>query len=221
VEWANGGTLLLEHVDRLTPDLQVALLRLVEEGLFRRNGSALDEATDIRVVASTAADLDAEVEAGRFRRDLYYRLNIVRLDLPPLRRRGSDVLLLAGHFASIEGVAHRLAPARVSDEAAERLFSYTWPGNVRELRQVVARAVLLSSNDVLTAEDFSALEPRERHGAGPFALPADGVNLGDLERSLVVEALERTGGNQTRAAELLGMHRDQIRYRMLKYGLRR
>jgi two-component system response regulator AtoC len=221
VDWANGGTLFLEHVDRLTPDLQVALLRLVEEGLFRRSGSALDEATDVRVVASTAADLDAEVEAGRFRRDLYYRLNIVRLDLPPLRRRGSDVLLLAGHFASAEGVAQRLAPVRVDDGAAERLLSYTWPGNVRELRQVVARAVLLSSSDVLTAEDFQVLDPRERHAAGPFVLPADGVNLGDLERRLVVEALERTGGNQTRAAELLGMHRDQIRYRMLKYGLRR
>jgi DNA-binding NtrC family response regulator len=221
VEWAHGGTLFLEHVDRLTPDLQVALLRLVEEGLFRRIGGTLDEAANIRIVASTAADLEAEVEAGRFRRDLYLRLNVVRLDLPPLRRRGRDILLLAAHFAAVEGVAHRLSAVRFDDAAAEPLLRYAWPGNVRELRQVIARAVLLSTTDVLTADDFSVLDPSRRNGAGSFVLPAEGVNLGDLERRLVMEALERTGGNQTHAADLLGMHRDQIRYRMQKYGLRR
>jgi two-component system response regulator AtoC len=221
VEWADEGTLLLADVDRLTPDLQVALLRTLEEGLFRRVGSSFDRATNVRVVASTALDLDAEVQAGRFRRDLYYRLSVVRLDPPPLRHRGRDVLLLAAHFAASAGAAPRAVPIRIDEAAAESLLRYDWPGNVRELQHVTARAVLLSSGDVVTAADVAMLDPAARPASEPFVLPAGGVNLDDLERRLVIEALSRTGGNQTRAAELLGLHRDQIRYRMLKYGLRR
>jgi two-component system response regulator AtoC len=221
VEWADEGTLFLENVDRLGADLQAALLRLLEDGVFRRARGAVDRATDVRGVAATAVNLDAEVEAGRFRRDLYYRLNVVRLDLPPLRRRGRDVLLLAAHFAANEGVAHRLVTVGIADAATELLLRYQWPGNVRELRQVIGRAVVTSAGDMLAVDDLSTIDPAARRAQSSFALPAGGVQLDDLERRLVVEALERTGGNQTRAAELLGLHRDQIRYRMLKYGLRR
>jgi len=195
---------------------------VLEDGRTRRIGSVVDRATRVRVVASTTADLDAEVEAGRFRRDLYYRLNVARLDLPPLRRRGDDVLRLAAHFAAMEGTRLRQRAAVIDDTAEELLRAHGWPGNVRELRQVIGCAVLAASHDTITRGSLAAIDPgARRRPAGPFALPPEGVDLDALERQLVVEALERSGGNQTRAAELLGLHRDRIRYRMLKYGLRR
>jgi len=185
---------------------------------------------DVRVVAATNRQLEEAVRSGKFRDDLYYRLNVLRIEIPPLRDRGGDIALLAQHF--VEGFARefkRKVPG-LSTDAVKRLSAYSWPGNVRELRNLIERAVLLADDGTLQAGDFDTLAgPSSAHpeaGAGtgvadgtPFSLPAEGVNLEEVERSLVVQALERAGGNQTRAATLLGLHRDQIRYRIEKFGL--
>lgn len=224
-ELADEGTVLLEAVEQMPASMQAVLLRVLEHRTIRRQGGHVDVPTGARIIASAGADLDAEVEAGRFRRDLYYRLAVVRLDLPPLRRRDRDVVLLAAYFAEVEGRRWRHVPAYLDAGAESVLLSYDWPGNVTELRNVVERAVMLSTGDRLTRGILESVigAPRGTSAAADNAgvvLPPDGLDLDSIERSLVIQALERTGGNQTRAAKLLGLNRDQIRYRMQKYGLR-
>jgi transcriptional regulator with GAF, ATPase, and Fis domain len=178
----------------------------------------------VRVIAATNRDLDEHVRAGRFREDLFYRLNVLPVEMPPLRDRRDDVALLAQHF--IETFSREFKrPVRGLGQTAEAaLRSYGWPGNVRELRNLVERAVLLSEGDLLQPADFDSLDAARRRpptSHGDFELPAQGVNLEAVERSLVVQALERSNGNQTHAATLLGLHRDQIRYRIEKFGLKK
>jgi DNA-binding NtrC family response regulator len=178
---------------------------------------------DVRVIAATNRDLEEHVRTGRFRDDLYYRLNVLRVEVPPLRARESDVSVLAQYFVDSFGREFKSPVRGLTDEALVALKAYAWPGNVRELRNVIERTVLLCDHDRLEPSDFETLPiARARVGAGHggFALPAGGVSLEDVERSLLVQALERTGGNQTRAAALLGLHRDQIRYRIEKFGLK-
>jgi two-component system, NtrC family, response regulator AtoC len=229
LEQADDGTVFLDEIGEMTPALQAKLLRFLEEKTFRRVGGMADVHVDVRVVAATNRQLEESVQAGKFRDDLYYRLNVLRIEIPPLRDRGADVALLAQHF--VEGFARefkRKVPGITAD-AVRRLEAYRWPGNVRELRNLIERAVLLAEDGVLSASDFSTLAGAgagggaaaadSASGLAPFTLPSDGVNLEDVERSLVVQALEQAQGNQTRAATLLGMHRDQIRYRIEKFGL--
>lgn len=220
VELAEEGTLFLENVERLPDHLQVAVLRMLETRTFRRAGGDGEREVDLRVLASTGSDVHADVDAGRFRADLHYRLAVVRIDAPSLRERGRDVLQLADHFAAQEGIARRQMPVLIDDDAHDVLLSYDWPGNTRELRHVIERAVLVAHGERLTCDDFRALDRTGPSAGFEFVLPRQGVNLETLERRLVIEALTRTGGNQTRAAQLLGLHRDQIRYRIVKYGLR-
>ena len=221
IELADRGTLLIENVDRLPPDLQAGLLQLFEARTFRRIGGAVDLGADVRIIASTTRDLTVEVEAGHFRRDLLYRMNVVHIDLPPLRARQQDVLPLAEHFA-LQVAPDRPAHEVTFDDSARRaLLSYSWPGNVRELRLTIERTLLVvAPRTLVTAADLPGLDEGRDPAESPFVLPQAGVDLEALQRRLVVDALDRAGGNQTRAAELLGMHRDQIRYRMRKYGLR-
>jgi DNA-binding NtrC family response regulator len=231
LEQADDGTVFLDEIGEMTPALQAKLLRFLEEKTFRRVGGMADVHVDVRVVAATNRQLEEAVQAGKFRDDLYYRLNVLRVEIPPLRDRGADIALLAQHF--VEGFARefkRKVPGITAD-AVRRLEAYRWPGNVRELRNLIERAVLLAEDGVLSASDFSTLAGAATGGGAaaavtassqaPFALPPDGINLEDVERSLVVQALEQAQGNQTRAATLLGMHRDQIRYRIEKFGLSR
>ncbi len=222
LEQADEGTVFLDEIGEMTPALQAKLLRFLEEKTFRRVGGSADIHVDVRVIAATNRNLEDQVAGGRFRDDLYYRLNVLRIEMPPLRQRGGDIPLLAQFF--IDAYAAELKrPAKSLSAAAEQtLKAHGWPGNVRELRNLVERAVLLSESDALQAADFELLRLPRAAGAGhdgPFQLPAEGVNLEELEKSLVVQALERSGGNQTRAATLLGLHRDQIRYRIEKFGL--
>ncbi len=208
------------------PTLQAKLLRFLEEKAFRRLGGSADITVDVRVIAATNQQLEQQVRDGKFREDLYYRLNVLHIAMPPLRERGADVILLADHYARVFSREFRKPTAGLSDEAKAALQAYTWPGNVRELRNVVERAVLLSEGPRLEASDFDGLTPI-RHTPAPavsaspagITLPPEGLRLDDVERQLITLALERTRGNQTRAAALLGLHRDQIRYRMEKYGL--
>jgi transcriptional regulator with PAS, ATPase and Fis domain len=207
----------------MAPHLQAKLLRVLEERSFRRLGGTGDIHVDVRVIAATNRDPEEMVKAGTLREDLFYRLNVLRLELPPLRARDHDVALLAQHFVEIFSREFK-RPVRGMSRAAEAaLLAHRWPGNVRELRNLVERGVLLSEGGQLEASDFETLRQAGGAGAagshGGFTLPPEGVDLEEVERSLVVQALERSGGNQTRAAALLSLHRDQIRYRVDKYGL--
>jgi len=214
----------LDEIGEMTPALQAKLLRFLEEKTFRRVGGTADIQVDVRVIAATNRNLEEYVRLGKFRDDLYYRLNVLRVEVPPLRDRGNDISLLAQHFVETFSKEFQRPVQTISPAAEGALHSYPWPGNVRELRNLVERAVLLSDEDVLEPEDFESLGAvRSPHGDGhgDFSLPTEGVQLEEVEKNLVTQALERAGGNQTRAATLLGLHRDQIRYRIEKFGLAR
>ena len=225
-EQAEGGTLLLDEIGELELSLQAKLLRVLEEGAFRRVGGLKDIPLDVRVLAASNRDLKTESEAGRFRLDLYYRLSIIQIDIPSLRERGDDVLLLSQHY--IDTIGARLKRSKrikgLSPEATEVFRKYNWPGNVRELRNVIERALILEDSDQITTEYLPGglLEaPRLEHTntddvRAQFVLPEKGISLDEAELSFVRQAIQRSGGNQTRAAELLGISRDQLRYRLKK-----
>jgi two-component system response regulator AtoC len=216
-ETADGGTVFLDEIGEMTAALQVKLLRFLEEKTFRRVGGLADLRVDVRVIAATNRDLDAEVTAGRFREDLFYRLQVMPVPLPPLRERTGDVSVLAGYFIDRFNREFRKRVTGLSPAAAAVLDGYAWPGNVRELRNAIERAMLLVDRDRLEPEDFTTLT----RSVSPihFRLPPEGVDLEDVERQLLMQALERCNGNQTQAAQLLGINRDQVRYRIDKFGL--
>jgi transcriptional regulator with PAS, ATPase and Fis domain len=203
----------------MVPALQAKLLRFLEEKTFKRVGGAADIRVDVRVIAATNRNLQEEVKSGKFREDLFYRLNVLPITLPPLRDRLDDIPRLVDFYLDAYNTEFKKKVRGVTPEAVKRLTAYRWPGNVRELRNAVERAMLLTEADTLTADDFTL----GGAAGGPLTdrveLPAGGVDLEQLERSLVVQALERTGWNQTRASALLGLNRDQIRYRIEKFHL--
>ena len=226
-EQAEGGTLLLDEIGELELSLQAKLLRVLEEGAFRRVGGLRDIPLDVRVLAASNRDLKAESEAGRFRLDLYYRLSIIQIDIPPLRDRGDDVLVLSQHYIDTIGAKlRRRKITGLSPETTEVFRSYDWPGNVRELRNVIERALILEDEDLITTEYLPGsllAPPRIIHPpsnttetSALFVLPNEGISLDEAELSFVRQAIQRSGGNQTRAAELLGISRDQLRYRLKK-----
>jgi DNA-binding NtrC family response regulator len=223
-EQGDDGTVFLDEVAETVPTFQAKLLRFLEEKAFRRLGGTADIQVDVRVIAATNQDLEKAVRDGKFREDLYYRLNVLRIELPPLRARGRDIVLLAEHYITRFSQEFRRPVRRLTPAAEKALLAYSWPGNVRELRNLIERAVLLAESPELKPEDFETAHALRQPGAGAGAtdiqLPAGGLNLEDVERRLVVLALERTRGNQTQAAALLGLHRDQIRYRIEKFGLK-
>jgi len=223
LEQADEGSVFLDEIGEMTPALQAKLLRVLEEKTFRRVGGSGDIRVDVRVIAATNRDLEEHVRAGKFREDLYYRLNVLRVELPPLRARQDDVALLAQHFVESFSREFKRQVKGISQETEAALRAYGWPGNVRELRNLVERAVLLCEDEMLEPADFDSLHTARYKSSGArngFELPPEGVNLEDVEKGLVIQALERSGGNQTRAATLLGLHRDQIRYRIEKFGLK-
>jgi len=219
LESADGGTVFLDEIGEMAPALQAKLLRFLEEKTFKRVGGVADIRVDVRVVAATNRNLDAEVKRGRFREDLYYRLNVLPIVLPPLRDRIEDVPSLAKYFVDAYNSEFRKRVRGISDGAMKLLQTYGWPGNIRELRNAVERAMLLTEGDELTAQQFPLAAAAAANLTERVALPAAGIDLEQLERSLVVQALERSGWNQTRAAALLGLNRDQIRYRIEKFKL--
>jgi len=220
IEMADGGTVFLDEIGEMVPLLQAKLLRFLEEKSFKRVGGATDIKVDVRVIAATNRDLDEEVRKGHFRSDLFYRLNVVPIKLPPLRQRPQDIPGLVNFYVDLYNTEFRKRIRQVSPSAMEKLQAYPWPGNVRELRNSVERAMLLADSDELTVENF-AIGASPGHAAGAGELPAHGVDLEQWERSFVQQALERSGWNQTRAAQLLGLNRDQIRYRIEKFKLER
>jgi len=221
-EVAEGGTAFLDEIGDMSPSLQAKLLRVLEDKTFRRIGGTQDLRVNVRVIAATNRNLEEAIASKSFREDLYYRLNVITIDIPSLKSRRQDVPLLARHFAErFAREFHRETPG-FSFEAMEKLQRHDWPGNVRELRNVIERAVLLGAGPELSAGDIVVGHVATSEG-GPgrlLKLGAEGLSFDDLEKDLVRQALERTRGNQTRAGELLGMTRDQIHYRIEKFGLR-
>src|SRR5262245_8434489 len=217
-ESAEGGTIFLDEIGEMVPALQSKLLRFLEEKTFKRVGGAADIRVDVRVVAATNRKLADEVRHGRFREDLFYRLNVLPVELPPLRDRRDDVPVLVAFYLDLYNREFKKRVRAVAADAMQELQAYAWPGNIRELRNAVERAMLLAEHDTLTRLDFPVLKDGPRLD-DRVELPAGGIDLDQLECSLVRQALERTGWNQTRAAALLGINRDQIRYRIEKFNL--
>jgi two-component system, NtrC family, response regulator AtoC len=219
VELADKGTLFLDEIGELSAGVQGKLLRFIEEKRFRRVGGTKDLGVDTRIVAATNRDLEAEVEAGRFRQDLYYRLSVIPVQIPPLRERPGDVALLSkafvGNFAREFGKPLR----RIAPDAMELLERYAWPGNVRELRNLLERSVLLADGTELTAAMLPPEVRRPRERAAPsVSLGPEGLDIEELERQLLEAALKRAGGNRSEAGRLLGLSRHQIRTRLQKWG---
>jgi DNA-binding NtrC family response regulator len=211
-ELADGGTLFLDEIANIPVEQQARLLRVLEEGEFERLGSSRTQKTDARVIAATNADLDGEIEAGRFRRDLLFRLNTIHIHLPPLRERSGDLIGLAQRFLAQHAERHRYPGLSFSDAALAALRRYPWPGNVRELSHVVERAVLMCRRPQIEPADLRLDAP----GATASGAP---VTLDDAERELIASALERHGGNVVAAADELGVSRSALYRRMDKYRL--
>ncbi|TFG49199.1 MAG: sigma-54-dependent Fis family transcriptional regulator [Gemmatimonadales bacterium] len=224
-EAAEGGFIFLDEVGDLETALQGKLLRAIEERVVRRVGGIRDRRVNVRILAATNRDLASDVGGERFRRDLYYRLAVLVLHLPPLRERGDDVLLLAERFLRLAAAKYGRPARRLTTAAAGTLRAYPWPGNVRELSHVIERAVLWSRGDEVTVDHLGLSSPPEAPtGATPgahqgSALPPPGQTLEQWERSALEQALQECGGNQTRAAQRLGISRDTLRYRIKKFGL--
>ena len=225
-EAAEGGFLFLDEVGDIELSLQGKLLKAVEERSVRRVGGIRDRRIDVRILAASNRDLEKDAQGERFRRDLYFRLAVIILRLPPLRERGEDILFLAEHFLRRFNAKYGKAAHGFDPRARVRLLAYPWPGNVRELSHVMERAVLWSRGDLLGSEHLSleipaTAEPApQADGRGASeSLPPPGTDLESWERTLIERALRESDGNQTRAAQRLGISRDTLRYRLKKYGI--
>ena len=224
LEIASSGTIFLDEVGEMPLVLQAKMLRVLEEQTFRRLGGVRDIQVDVRVVAATNRKLTDAIEQGKFRLDLYYRLNVIQVLLPPLRDRREDIIPLADSFVRHYNSKFKRAVEGLSHAAAAMLIGYDWPGNVRELRNVIERAMVLEESDWIQSSSLQ-MSPVGEVSAAPGALPSAqedrfDVSLEEAEKSLLVKALEKSQGNQTRAAVLLGITRDTLRYKIKKFNLR-
>jgi DNA-binding NtrC family response regulator len=213
-ESAHTGTVFLDEIGDVPGSVQVKLLRVLQEHEFERLGSNRTQHTDVRVVAATNVDLRAALENGTFREDLYYRLNVVPINIPPLRERKEDIPYLVEHFAEKFG-------GQISEGAMERLLAYHWPGNVRELENVVERSVLLAQGPRVEATDVRIDTTQRARPSGTAAdhfLP-EGMTLDEYEQSIIRDALKRANGNKSQAARLLGLTRNALRYRLTQMGM--
>lgn len=223
-EQAHGGTIFLDEIGEMEISLQAKLLRVLEESTFRRVGGLKDIKLDARIIAASNRNLKQESENGNFRLDLYFRLSVIQVDIPPLRDRGSDVIMLANHYIEKANLKRRGTPLRRLAPEVEKIFTkYSWSGNVRELRNVIERASILEDGEIVTAAhlpaDMLGLGPGQASGGSTmFVLPQGGVPLESVEFELAKQAIERTNGNLTQAAKLLDISRDQLRYKLRKAG---
>ncbi len=224
LEQAAGGTLFLDEVGEMSPAVQAKFLRVVQEREFQRLGGTRVQQANVRVIAATNRDLHAALASGEFREDLYYRLHVFAISLPPLRERPEDIPALVEHFITALGPAVLGRPAAgITREAHERLLAHSWPGNVRELRNAVERALILSDGRMITPEHLPGPSESPREAAPPIAVqddfPSRGLDLETTERELVERALRHAGQNKAKAARLLGLTRTKLYTRMQRFGL--
>jgi DNA-binding NtrC family response regulator len=221
-EIADRGTLFLDEIGEINVGMQAKLLRALQEKEILHVGGTRPIKVDVRVLAATNRDLEAMIKDGRFREDLYYRLNVIPLLIPPLRSRRDDLAQLMEHFLR-KHAGNAARPMKVAAEARRVMMDYAWPGNVRQLESAIERALLLAEGDEITVEDLPVeiRQAVQAEGTAGFRLPPEGISFEDLERSLIIQAMEQTGWNITRAARLLGLSFRTMQYRLDKFGIRR
>jgi DNA-binding NtrC family response regulator len=222
-EIADRGTLFLDEIGELDVGMQAKLLRALQERKIRRVGGTHEMNVDVRVIAATNRDLRAMVADGRFRDDLYYRINVLSIDVPPLRERREDIPVLIDFFLKKHTRNTSRLITGLAPETKKLMNEYSWPGNVRQLESAIERAILLSEGDLITPEDLPT-EVRQEVGPaseGAFKLPAEGINFEDVERNLITQAMEQTDYNITKAAKLLGLTFRTLQYRLEKFGIKK
>jgi two-component system response regulator AtoC len=229
LEIADNGTFFLDEIANMSLNLQAKLLTAIEQKRFKRVGGTEDIQVRTRIIAATNKKIEEEVTAGLFREDLYYRLNVISITLPPLRERGNDILLLANYFLSLFNKEHQRHVGGFSEEAIEMMLNYPWPGNVRELKNTVERVVVLEQPDIILPHHLDLgrghiiKQPSIHYPKGgdnvKVDIPPHGISLEEVEQAFIIKALAKTNGNQVRAAELLGLTRQTLRYRMKKYNI--
>jgi DNA-binding NtrC family response regulator len=220
-EMSNGGTLFLDEIGDMPLPMQSKLLRVLQSREVRRVGGKETFKVDVRIVSATNKDLEKEVEQGNFREDLYYRLNVVFIELPALRERSEDIPVLVEHFLHKYNAEFGKRIREIRPEALQALVEYRWPGNVRQLEAVIERAILLNDGDVVTQRDIARLlHSRKSENRSLFDLPEEGLDFENLERELILKAMKRTGGVATRAAKLLRMNYKAFLYRLEKFGVK-
>lgn len=221
-ELADGGTIYLDEIGDMKLGTQTKLLKVIENKTFKRIGGVRDITVNVRIIAATNRNLEVAIKEGSFREDLYYRLNVIPVKLPPLRDREKDVLILAQYFIDQFNREFKKHFKGLDPAVEEKFLTYHWPGNVRELKNLIERIMILESGEKILPEhlpcEINPVFTRENKGSFSIRLPDSGIDIEEVEKELIRQALERTGNNQTRAAKLLNLSRDALRYRMQKFG---
>ena len=222
LEEARGGSLFLDEIGEMPLNMQAKLLNALETKQFRRLGSTKPIETDLRIIAATNRHLQIEVEANRFREDLFYRLNVVSITMPPLRELGTDVLIISEYLLKLFNIEFKKEVKGFTEDARQLILNYSWPGNVRELSNCLERAMIFAEHETLDATELVISGPLAQHGKPPaqqWVVPTGGLVLEEVERQLILSALKQSGHNKSKAARLLGLTRDTLRYRLDKYQL--
>ncbi|MCX7793506.1 MAG: sigma-54 dependent transcriptional regulator [Thermodesulfovibrionales bacterium] len=221
-ELADGGTVYLDEIGDMKLGTQTKLLKVLENKTFKRIGGVRDITVDVRIIAATNKNLEEAIKEGSFREDLYYRLNVIPVRLPPLRERDKDVLVLARYFIEHYNREFKKNVKGIHPVVEEKFLNYHWPGNVRELKNLIERIMILESGDIILPEylpcEINPAYSKENKNSFFIRLPESGIDIEEVEKELIRQALERTGNNQTKAAKLLNLSRDALRYRMQKFG---
>ena len=222
-EAADKGTIFLDEIGEMSMAMQAKLLRAIQEKEIRRVGGKINIPVDVRIISATNKDLEQELRRGSFREDLFYRLNVIRISLPPLRERGRDIITLADFFVKKYSATSGIPVEGISKPALKLLMDYSWPGNVRQLESVIERGVLMSEGELVRPEDLPSEIQQERVHGGTLAFdfPAEGISFEDLERDLIITAMERAGWVIGKAAPLLGLSYKTLQYRLDKYNIRK
>ncbi|MBN2134176.1 MAG: sigma-54-dependent Fis family transcriptional regulator [Acidobacteria bacterium] len=222
LELADTGTIFLDEIGDMSMNLQAKILRVLEDKTFRRVGGLHDITVDTRIIAATNRNLEELVKTNDFREDLYYRLNVIQIKIPPLREREEDIPLLVQYFLDKFNKDLSRKIKKITPAAMQMLKDYHWPGNLRELRNVIERTVLLANNDIIGADDLpTSIQNKERNpiSTKDFMLPDAGIDLHEFEKNILLQALDKAGGNVSRAARYLSIGRDKMRYRLKKFGI--